>query len=128
MMIKVMMIAALLMGCQTMIENETECNTDGGTMKDQDGKIGPAANVWKIWDRDKGEWWSHFEWLDDGMCGSRETFQWDSYDEASEAFELAYEEDPTSIPELMNFVEFKMVRAQRRSPVGTEIVEYDEKK
>jgi hypothetical protein len=125
MMIKVIAIAALLMGCQgIMIETEPNCTTDGGTM--QDGTIGEAQNVWKIWDHDRREWWSHFEWLEDGLCGSRETFQWDSREDASEAIEMAYQEDSTLIPQLINYVEFELVRVEPLPTTATPNAESSE--
>lgn len=108
-MIKTIILTALLTGCQTMmVENDNECTTDGGIMQDE--KIGPAPNVWKIWDHDNDEWWAYFQMSEKGLYG---TYQWDSYGDASFAIETAYEEDPTSIPQLMNYVEFKLVRVKK---------------
>jgi hypothetical protein len=83
-------------------KNNSQCGTDGGIMQD---KIGDAPNVWKIWDFDNEVWWVRYI----TFLATIGIDQWDSYDEASQAIELAYQDDPTSIPEKLRIVEFKLV-------------------
>jgi hypothetical protein len=86
-------------------ENGNQCGTDGGIMQD---KIGDAPNVWKIWDFDNEVWWEHHE-FDPESAVDHVDDSWPSHHLASQAFELAYEQDPTSVPQFIRIVEFRLV-------------------
>jgi hypothetical protein len=105
-MTKLIIAATLMLGCHlNLTEFDRPDSTTGGD--EMQGEIGEAPNIWKIWDHDNDEWWEYWRlkespnWIEDS---------WLSRELATKAIEDSYKIEPTSIPQALNYVEFRLVR------------------